>query len=164
MTRNSAVLERKEILKRKPSLTTVCKMMAKQFSEKYVLPYSNELGRVVCGQWALMDNWVCTSDLRIIRIQNVLLLHRIRNPCVIFVMSLDNSWLVAPWNAQCISFQIVINRIRAHNSMKELLYELHICHCLWIILQIQRNFDTCFISQKPSVFHLTSAVEAYLSI
>lgn len=37
------ILEDKRILKKKPSLTTVCKITDKLFSEKYVLPYANEL-------------------------------------------------------------------------------------------------------------------------
>lgn len=38
------ILESKRILRIKPSLTTVCKITEKQFSEKYVLPYASELG------------------------------------------------------------------------------------------------------------------------
>ncbi|KAE8056888.1 hypothetical protein FH972_013622 [Carpinus fangiana] len=38
------ILEKKNMLKRKPCLTTVCKMTEKKFSDKYVLPYSKELG------------------------------------------------------------------------------------------------------------------------
>ncbi|PON61585.1 Mitochodrial transcription termination factor [Parasponia andersonii] len=45
------ILEKKDILRRKPSLTTICKIMDKQFSEKYVLPYLNELGEN--GKWAI---------------------------------------------------------------------------------------------------------------
>ncbi|POO04020.1 Mitochodrial transcription termination factor [Trema orientale] len=44
------ILEKKDILRKKPNLTIIFKIMNKQFSEKYVLPYSNELGRTVCGQ------------------------------------------------------------------------------------------------------------------
>lgn len=38
------ILEKKNMLKKKPCLTTVCKITDKKFSDKYVLPYSKELG------------------------------------------------------------------------------------------------------------------------
>lgn len=37
-------LEGKNILKKKPSLTTICRMTNKMFTERYGVPYSNELG------------------------------------------------------------------------------------------------------------------------
>ncbi|XP_059461646.1 uncharacterized protein LOC132190624 [Corylus avellana] len=37
------ILEKKNMLKKKPCLTTVCKMTEKRFSDKYLLPYSKEL-------------------------------------------------------------------------------------------------------------------------
>ncbi|KAL5559028.1 hypothetical protein UlMin_035239 [Ulmus minor] len=37
------ILENKNLIKKKPSLTTLCKLTERQFSQKYVLPYSNEL-------------------------------------------------------------------------------------------------------------------------
>lgn len=37
------ILEKKNLLKKKPSLYTICKISEKRFSEKYVLPYSKEL-------------------------------------------------------------------------------------------------------------------------
>ncbi|XP_057503626.1 transcription termination factor MTERF8, chloroplastic-like [Actinidia eriantha] len=40
------VLERKKLLPKKPSLATVCKISDKNFFEKFVLPYSNEVGKI----------------------------------------------------------------------------------------------------------------------
>ncbi|XP_059629850.1 uncharacterized protein LOC132272774 [Cornus florida] len=40
------VLETRNLLLKKPSLSTVCKMSDKKFFEKYVLPYSNEVGQL----------------------------------------------------------------------------------------------------------------------
>ncbi|GFZ10040.1 hypothetical protein Acr_21g0006390 [Actinidia rufa] len=39
------ILESKNLLRKKPSLTTVCKMSHKRFFEKFVLPHSNEVGK-----------------------------------------------------------------------------------------------------------------------
>ena len=41
------ILESKNLLRKMPSLTTVCKMSHKRFFEKFVLPYSNEVGKFV---------------------------------------------------------------------------------------------------------------------
>lgn len=38
-------LEQKNVLKRKLSLVTVCRMSKKDFTERYIVPYSNELGK-----------------------------------------------------------------------------------------------------------------------
>ena len=40
------VLERNDLLQKNPSLTTVCKSTDKMFFEKFVLPYSNEVGDI----------------------------------------------------------------------------------------------------------------------
>ncbi|KAK9271120.1 hypothetical protein L1049_026709 [Liquidambar formosana] len=40
------ILERRKLLPKKPSLTTVCKMTDKKFLNRYVLPYSNEVGKL----------------------------------------------------------------------------------------------------------------------
>ncbi|GKV44038.1 hypothetical protein SLEP1_g51270 [Rubroshorea leprosula] len=40
------ILERKNLLRRKPKLTTLLKISQQQFMARYVLPYSNELGDV----------------------------------------------------------------------------------------------------------------------
>ncbi|CAK9186439.1 unnamed protein product [Ilex paraguariensis] len=40
------ILENKELRRKKQSLTTICKMSNKKFCDKFVLPYSNEVGKI----------------------------------------------------------------------------------------------------------------------
>lgn len=46
------ILEKENALKKKPGLTTVCKITDKKFLEKFVLPYSKEIVELNVASWA----------------------------------------------------------------------------------------------------------------
>lgn len=46
------ILEKENALKKKPGLTTVCKITDKKFLEKFVLPYSKEMVELNVASWA----------------------------------------------------------------------------------------------------------------
>ncbi|XP_059629825.1 uncharacterized protein LOC132272748 [Cornus florida] len=53
------VLESRNLLLKKPSLGTVCRITDKKFFEKYVLPYSNEVGELFVVKKASLKAEVC---------------------------------------------------------------------------------------------------------